>query len=252
MLETYFPTIVLIWIGLGLLILPLLLIVRAPYGRYTDRKWGAQFSNRFSWFIMELPAFLVFPCLFLFGPGEKSTVTWVFFGLWVFHYLNRDLVFPWRLKTKHKKMPLAIMFFGMFFNGMNGFVNGYYLGFMSPTYELSWLLDWRFILGLMVFIGGMYINWHADAILISLRKPGETHYTIPTGWLYNYISCPNYLGEIIEWSGFALMAWNLPALSFVLWTAVNLLPRGLSHHKWYQQHFPDYPKNRKAILPFIL
>jgi len=252
MIYENFDLIVIVWIGLGLLILPAILLVQAPYGRYADTKWGAMFSNRVSWFIMELPAFLVFPCLFIFGSGTKSPVTWIFFGLWVFHYVNRDLVFPWRLKTKHKKMPLAIMFSGMFFNFMNGFVNGYYLGYLSPTYEISWLTDPRFIGGAIIFLGGMYINWHADAILLSLRKPGETGYKIPVGWFYKYISCPNYLGEIIEWFGFALMVWSLPALSFALWTAVNLLPRALAHHKWYRNNFPDYPLRRKAIVPFIL
>jgi hypothetical protein len=32
----------------------------------------------------------------------------------------------------------------------------------------------------------------------------------------------------------------------------NLLPRALAHHRWYQQKFPDYPPDRKAIVPFVL
>ena len=70
--------------------------------------------------------------------------------------------------------------------------------------------------------------------------------------MYNYISCPNYFGEIIEWLGFAIMVWSAPAFIFVLWTVFNLLPRALAHHKWYQNKFPDYPTNRKAIIPFLL
>ncbi len=252
MIYENFELIVIVWIALGLLTLPLLLSIKAPYGRYTDKKWGPMISNRIAWFFMELPAFLVFPCLFIFGDGTKSVVTWIFFGFWVFHYLNRDLVFPWRLKTKHKKMPLAIMLFGWMFNFMNGFVNGYFLGYLSPSYEISWLYDPRFIIGAFIFLAGLYINWHADTILFSLRKPGETGYKIPNGFLYKYISCPNYFGEIIEWVGFAIMVWCLPALSFSLWTAVNLLPRALSHHKWYKETFPEYPLKRKAIIPFIL
>ena len=57
------------------------------------------------------------------------------------------------------------------------------------------------------------------------------------------------MGEIIEWSGFALMCWNLPALSFAVWTAANLIPRALSHHAWYRRTFPDYPPGRKAVIP---
>jgi hypothetical protein len=252
MIYQNYDLIVLAWIGLGLLTLPLILFIRAPYGRYTDKKWGPMLSNRLGWFFMELPAFLVFPCLVIFGNGAKSPLTWVFFGFWVFHYLNRDLIFPWRLKTKHKQMPLAIMLFAWVFNFMNGFVNGFYLGYMSPDYEISWLWDPRFIAGAVLFFVGLGINWKADTILLSLRKPGETGYKIPYGFLYKYISCPNYFGEIVEWVGFAIMTWCLPGLSFSLWTTVNLLPRALSHHKWYKSNFPEYPANRKAIVPFIL
>jgi hypothetical protein len=47
------------------------------------------------------------------------------------------------------------------------------------------------------------------------------------------------------------MAWNLPALSFAIWTFANLVPRALNHHNWYKDKFPDYPKNRKAVFPFL-
>jgi len=99
---------------------------------------------------------------------------------------------------------------------------------------------------------GMLINWKADNMLIGLRKPGETHYAIPVGWLFNKISCPNLLGELIEWMGFALLCWNLPALTFFIWTAANLIPRALSHHKWYKEKFKEYPSGRKAIIPYCI
>jgi hypothetical protein len=31
-----------------------------------------------------------------------------------------------------------------------------------------------------------------------------------------------------------------------------LLPRAISHHKWYKEEFEDYPKERKIIIPKIL
>jgi protein-S-isoprenylcysteine O-methyltransferase Ste14 len=67
--------------------------------------------------------------------------------------------------------------------------------------------------------------------------------------LYRWISCPNYLGEIVEWSGWALATWSLPGLAFAVWTAANLAPRAHSHHLWYREHFEDYPPQRKALLP---
>ncbi|HHH55332.1 MAG TPA: hypothetical protein ENK91_16860 [Bacteroidetes bacterium] len=67
-----------------------------------------------------------------------------------------------------------------------------------------------------------------------------------------YISCPNYFGEIIEWVGFAIMTWNLPAFAFALWIIANLAPRAFLHHKWYLDKFTNYPKDRKVLVPFII
>jgi len=66
------------------------------------------------------------------------------------------------------------------------------------------------------------------------------------------VSSPNYLGEIIEWTGFSILCWNLPALVFLVFTVSNLFPRAFSHHKWYLKTFADYPNNRKVIIPFVL
>lgn len=247
-----FYTLVIYWIAAGMLIFPVLLKFRAPYGRYTDKKWGFPINNRLGWFIMELPAAAVFPMIFILGTGEKSIVIWIFLAFWAAHYINRDFIFPWQLKTSKKKMPIAIVLFAIIFNSVNGSVTGYFFGYLSPLYEISWLYDPRFITGVLIFISGMYINTRADKILLKLRKPGETGYKIPQGFLYRWISCPNYFGEIIEWAGFALMTWCLPTLSFSIWTTINLLPRALSHHKWYRENFNNYPEDRKAIIPFIL
>jgi 3-oxo-5-alpha-steroid 4-dehydrogenase 1 len=152
-----------------------------------------------------------------------------------------------------KKMPLLIMFSAVFFNLVNASLNGYWLGFVAPPYPENWMIDPRFILGGILFISGFIINLAADKKLIGLRKGGKTGYFIPRGGMFNYISCPNFFGEIIEWSGFALMAWNLPALSFAVWTAANLIPRALDHHRWYKSYFKEeYPKSRKAVIPFII
>jgi 3-oxo-5-alpha-steroid 4-dehydrogenase 1 len=202
---------------------------------------------------MEVPSLIIFCTLVLIGPAEHSNPVWVLFGLWTIHYFNRSIIFPWRTKTTGKKMPLIIVFSAIFFNLINAGLNGYWLGFVAPPYPEDWLTDPRFIIGGVVFIAGFFINQFADKKLISLRKGGKTGYFIPRGGLFNYISCPNFFGEIVEWTGFAIMAWNYPAASFAVWTAANLIPRALDHHKWYKSYFKDeYPKSRKAVIPFIV
>jgi 3-oxo-5-alpha-steroid 4-dehydrogenase 1 len=247
-----FYLIVYIWIGIAVLIFPFVLKITAPYGRHITKKWGPLIGNRAGWIIMEFPALFFFAACFLFGKNHQNFIPWIFFSLWMIHYINRTLIFPFRIHTKGKKMPVTIVMMAFCFNLMNGFINGYYLGSLSATYTTEWLYDPRFVIGILMFISGLMINWQADTILIHLRKPGETGYKIPSGGFFRYISCPNHFSEIIEWSGFALMTWSLPGLAFAIWTLVNLLPRALQHHKWYLSTFSDYPRERKAVFPFIL
>ena len=149
-------------------------------------------------------------------------------------------------------MPLLIVVLAIFFNLINGFLNGYYFGFITQGYSIEWLYDIRFILGFLMFMSGMIINLKYDNMLLALRKSSKNGYTLPTGGLFKYVSCPNFFGEILEWTGFAIMTWSPAALAFLVWTMVNLIPRALDHHKWYRGRFEDYPAERKALIPYLL
>jgi hypothetical protein len=48
--------------------------------------------------------------------------------------------------------------------------------------------------------------------------------------------------------------WGITVTEKFAWMFMiaNLLPRAIAHHRWYANNFPDYPKERKAIIPFIL
>lgn len=246
-----YHSLVIFWILLSPVILLVLFKISAPYGRHTRQGWGPMISNTAGWVIMEIVSPAVFAFFFLKG-NNNSTANWVLFAFWMTHYLNRSLIFPFRIHDNNKKMPLMICVSAIFFNSMNGFLNGYWLGTLK-TYDITWLSDWRFITGAALFVTGFVINLTSDNILLNLRKNTTSgDYKIPTGGLYKWISCPNYFGEILEWFGWALATWSLPGLSFAVWTAANLLPRALTNHKWYKEKFPEYPAERKAVIPFLV
>src|SRR5690606_19671710 len=104
------------------------------------------------------------------------------------HYLNRSIIYPARIKTRGKQMPLIIMLLAMIFNLMNGFFLGYYLGNYAD-YTLEWLWSPAFLGGVLIFIAGMYLNIQSDNYLIRLRKSSETGYQIPQAGLFKYVSC---------------------------------------------------------------
>ena len=91
-------------------------------------------------------------------------------------------------------MPLVIVFSAVFFNAVNGMLNGYFLGYLN-TASID-LFGPGIYIGLALFIYGMVLNHKSDNKLISLRKR-DTGYHIPQGGLFNKISCPNHFVEII-------------------------------------------------------
>lgn len=248
--ETYFNGFIWLWIAAAIVTFIALLFITAPYGRHTKSTWGPLIDNKLGWFIMEVFVLIVLAFFLYQGSNPISLVNGIIIALFSLHYINRSMIFPLRIKTNGKKMPISIMFMAMFFNLINGFLMGYYLGNFK-VYEMTWLSTPQFIIGSIVFFTGMFINWQSDNILINLRKPGETGYKIATKGLFKYISCPNLFGEVVEWLGFAILTWSLPGLAFFVWTFANLVPRALSHHKWYLEKFQDYPKQRKAVFPFL-
>ncbi len=246
-----FNTLIWLWIGIAVLIFPVVLFITAPYGRHTKNNWGPMINNRLGWILMELPALVLFVWMIFAANGLKNIVVIIAFVLWVIHYIHRALIFPFRINTKNKKMPVLIMLFAIIFNFVNGFINGYWLGNFAD-YSINWIIDLRFIIGSLLFITGFVINQYHDRILIKLRQNKIKGYQIPKGGFFKYVSCPNFFGEIIEWAGFTILVWSLPALAFFIWTFINLVPRALDHHKWYKKQFGDYPVDRKAIIPGIL
>lgn len=246
-----FQTVVFVWIGFAIVLFPLLLKVTAPYGRHSKTNWGKMINNRAGWIIMESPS-LIFMIIVIALTGTQSPVFFIASILWLIHYFNRTLVFPLRIKTRGHKMPLLIMFLALFFNLINGFLNSYALHFGYIGSVGSYIDTIRIIAGITIFFTGLIINHYHDHILIKLRKKNGEEYVVPHGGFFRFVSCPNFLGEVMEWAGFALFVWNLPSLSFLIWTMVNLVPRALDHHNWYRKKFDNYPENRKAIFPFLL
>ena len=228
-----------------------LLWLSAPYGRHARKGWGPEIPNRVGWIAMELPAVVVWLGFYAMGTHSAETVPLVLLGLWQLHYLNRTFIFPFRMRADGKTMPLSIAAMAILFNIWNAYVNALWLSHFGH-YTTDWLVDPRFLVGVALFLTGMGINVWADSVLMRLRAPGQTGYHIPRGGLYEWITCPNYFGEILEWTGWAILTWSGAGLAFALYTAANIGPRAFSHQRWYREKFPDYPKDRKALIPFVL
>ena len=228
-----------------------LFFVTAPYGRHSRSGWGPSLPARLGWIVTECPAVLLFLAVYAKGDHAAQFVPLAMLGLWQFHYVYRTFVYPFRLRNTQSRMPWTVVLMALCFNSLNAYVNARWISHFGD-YAEDWLTSPTFLFGIVLFLLGWTINRHADRTLLQLRNDGESGYRIPQGGLYRLVSCPNYLGEMLEWIGWAVLTWSAAGLAFAVFTIANLLPRAIANHRWYRTEFADYPRDRKAIVPFML
>jgi 3-oxo-5-alpha-steroid 4-dehydrogenase 1 len=230
---------------------PVLFLITVPYGgRHTSERWGPSIPAPLAWFLMEIPAPACLLIAYTQGRHAGEPVSLLLIAAFLAHYVHRAILYPLRIRGTGKRTPVLSATIAGSVNVVNGTINGLAVSH-ATSYGTEWLMDPRFLVGVLAFGVGSAINLQSDAILRRLRAPGEHGYKIPFGGAYRWVSSPNYLGEIIQWAGWALATWSAGGLAFLLLTIANLGPRALSHQRWYHETFSDYPPERKALIPYL-
>jgi len=177
----------------------------APYGKFSSsRQWrvvarlcSAVVPAWLAWMLMELPSLVlaVSAQLHLLHNGQPSRA--VLLLPFSVHYLNRSLVFP-LLKlcspVPGRPYPVLTAAAAALFTAGNGLLQSHAV--VTNPAPAAPLLT---LLGLALFLAGMAVNIQSDRILAGLRRETGPEYGIPQGSLFQLVSCPHYLGEIIEW-----------------------------------------------------
>jgi 3-oxo-5-alpha-steroid 4-dehydrogenase 1 len=237
----------------------LLRFLDAPYGRFGDEWPFPKYHARTGWFLMELPATAVFWPAFLSGPHAAQTVPVAVACIWAVHYANRGFIFPLLMRVPRgtKTFSIVVLTTGALVTTLHGYLNGYWVSrYAEHLYAPDWVTDPRFLGGVALYAVGLWLNIHSDTILRRLRTPeevarGEKVYRIPRGGGFNFVTNPQYLGELMIWLGFATLTWSLGGVFILMISLSNLVPRAITTHKWYRDEFPDYPKHRKILVPFV-
>ena len=245
-----FPLVVIAWTLLAIPVMIASLIGIDPAGRAGGSGVGIRINARVAWFVVEVMALATFAAAYL-GDGNPHLVGNVVFLLWTAHFGHRAFVWTWRGLPCDSTVPVTMGVAAMLFTGVHGALIG--TSMADPTrYGPQWLAGSPFVIGLAVMIGGAGLNVWSDYRLLALRRRDPGRPVMPTGGPFNVVACPNHLGEIIEWIGFAILTWSLPALALAVWTVANLVPRALWRRDWYQRTFADYPTWRAALVPGLL
>ncbi|XP_015910218.1 probable very-long-chain enoyl-CoA reductase art-1 [Parasteatoda tepidariorum] len=175
---------------------------------------------------------------------------------WVIHYSKRLLETLFVHRFSHATMPFGNLFKNCSYYWLFGLYIGYYCN--HPLYTPPSYGDVQIYGALATFIIAELGNLSIHLALRNLRPPGTTERKIPvpTGnpltSLFNFVSCPNYTYEYLAWLSFTLMTQTLPAGLFTLAGLYQMSVWALGKHRNYKKEFPNYPRGRKAIIPFLL
>ena len=105
--------------------------VTAPYGRHSigaSSAWGSGVNPRLAWLLMESPNLLW--CVYFHaknGVNKLPLTNCIMICMFAGHYVNRSIVYPYRLSSGSKKMPIAVMLSATLFCTWNGFIQAKYL-----------------------------------------------------------------------------------------------------------------------------
>ncbi|KYB27881.1 Polyprenol reductase-like Protein [Tribolium castaneum] len=110
----------------------------------------------------------------------------------------------------------------------------------------------------LVFFWAWYRQHTTTVILANLRKNKKgavvtENYKLPEGDLFKYLSSPHCTTEILMY----LCLWVILGYQHSWWCVCTLvlsnqLDSIISTHKWYKKKFKNFPKERKALIPFVI
>lgn len=117
--------------------------------------------------------------------------------------------------------------------------------------------------GLSAFIIGEIGNLYHHYLLSTLRKesgkgetktalPTKSNYSVPKGALFEFVTMPHYLFELIAWLGIAIISQDFNVFMVFASMFTYLLTRAKATKIWYLKNVDNYPSERKVLIPFLI
>eukprot|EP00828_Plagiopyla_frontata_P048523 TRINITY_DN9327_c0_g1_i1.p1 TRINITY_DN9327_c0_g1~~TRINITY_DN9327_c0_g1_i1.p1 ORF type:complete len:329 (-),score=37.63 TRINITY_DN9327_c0_g1_i1:63-1049(-) len=214
-------------------------------------------------FYVEYGGPIIISSLLYFLASKMTALVFVQklgYFLFMIHYLKREI----ETNSVHVFSKQSMPIFNLFKNCFHywiiaGFSICFELFFWWDNPNYSEFLPYL-IAGLFLFCEFMNLNCHINLSNIR-RVPGTMNTTseelakkrqIPYGYGFGRISCANYFWEICAWACFAALVRCWTAYFFLAVSTIQMTIWALDKQKRYKKEFPDYPKQRKAIIPFLL
>ncbi|KAK6933634.1 3-oxo-5-alpha-steroid 4-dehydrogenase, C-terminal [Dillenia turbinata] len=217
------------------------------YSKFSDSKSREiKVSSKTGMLILYTPAFLAGVASFALFPSEGLRFLLLSSALTI-HFFKRDFEVLFIHKYSGTMVLHSVVaIFLCYFISTVTMIYAQHLtqGFPEPPIDLKYL-------GVALFLVGIIGNFYHHYLLSKLRGKGEKEYKIPKGGLFNLVICPHYLFEILGFVGVSFISQALYPFAFTLGTTFYLLGRSYATRNWYISKFQDFPKDVKAMIPFV-
>lgn len=205
-----------------------------------------KFSGRNGMLLAYSPAFVASVTSLAFMQDEGLRFTMVASALSV-HFFKRlfEVLFIHKYSGSMPIDTVIVISASYFLSSLTMIYSQHLCGrFAEPITDLKYA-------GIAIFLVGIVGNFYHHYILSKLRTEGEKEYKIPQGGMFDLVICPHYLFEILGFIGISCISQTVYALSFTAGTIGYLTGRSYATRKWYLSKFEDFPKDVKALIPYI-
>ncbi|EIN03942.1 hypothetical protein PUNSTDRAFT_116689 [Punctularia strigosozonata HHB-11173 SS5] len=221
--------------------------------------WRTVFMIEYVGPLIIHPLIYNLPRIFYGGPVQHSRLQQYVYAMVLLHFLKREIETVFVHRFSHATMPfrnifknsahyhllsgllLAYSVYSPPFSAPSPYIRGTVRD--DPTWLNAYAAAWLF---------AELSNLHTHLTLRSLRPEGTTKRAVPYGYGFDLVSCPNYFFEICAWVVITLMTGSYAAWLFLVVGTGQMALWALKKHKAYKKEFgTEYPKGRKAMIPYI-
>ncbi|KAF8193432.1 3-oxo-5-alpha-steroid 4-dehydrogenase-domain-containing protein [Pholiota molesta] len=206
------------------------------------------------------PLFYYFPKLWYGQDVQHSALQKYVFAFVILHFIKRELetvfvhrfsnaTMPWFNIVKnsaHYHLLSGVLLAADVYRPKYSATSPYIVGTIRNNEKFLWICA-----GIWAF--AELSNLHTHLTVRALRPAGSRKRGIPYGYGFNLVSFPNYFFETIAWTTICVMTGSIGAVIFTVVAAAQMAIWAIKKHQNYKKEFgKEYPRNRKAMIPFIL
>ncbi|PIA50773.1 hypothetical protein AQUCO_01200192v1 [Aquilegia coerulea] len=203
-------------------------------------------SSRTGMLTFYIPAFLAAVLSLGFFPNNELRFKLIVVALTI-HFSKRifEVLFVHKYSGGMSLDTAILISFSLCFSSVTMIYNQHLTqNIPEPSLDLKYV-------GVVLHLLGIIGNFYHHNILANLREKDDKGYKIPKGCLFNLVVCPHYLFEVLDFLGVSFISQTVYPFCFTVGSTLYLMGRSYATRKWYLSKFPNFPKEVKAMIPYV-